>query len=195
MGLDSVELLVEFEKFFNIEVPDLEASKIYTIEDMVNTIAIHLGIDSEELDLQERVFLVFASTLKRLKQIANTIELSDKISDYLEPEEPQFILTLTDQIKLEAPMTKAYLRPHQSILNRFKMLAIWQPDYDWYTLTVQNYIDAICAKNYKVLLKRDELKTKYEIYIGIAGITSDTTGVDFFEIMPEKSFTKDLGID
>lgn len=42
MGLDSIEILVEVEKTFNINIPDNEAEKIITIGDFYNTVWRHL---------------------------------------------------------------------------------------------------------------------------------------------------------
>ncbi|MET3878712.1 phosphopantetheine-binding protein [Chitinophaga sp. OAE865] len=44
MGLDSVELLVTFEKHFGIGIPDAEAETIFTVQDMTDVIAKHLAI-------------------------------------------------------------------------------------------------------------------------------------------------------
>ena len=32
MGLDSIELVMEIENYFGIQIPDAEAEKIYTIQ-------------------------------------------------------------------------------------------------------------------------------------------------------------------
>ncbi len=58
MGLDSVELLVEIEKEFGIEISDLEAENIYTIGDFYEVI---LKKDSEEKNIED--------VLQRLKTL------------------------------------------------------------------------------------------------------------------------------
>ncbi len=40
-SLDTVELIMEFEKEFNIAIPDEDAEKIGTVQDAVNYIAEH----------------------------------------------------------------------------------------------------------------------------------------------------------
>ena len=67
--------------------------------------------------------------------------------------------------------------------------------YDWHSVTVGEFVAAVCAKNYEKLLDRKNIKSVFDIYIAVVGITVDKTGVDYFEISPEKSFTSDLGID
>lgn len=44
MGLDSVELLISFENYFNIQVPDKEAEEIRTVQEMVDCVGSHLAI-------------------------------------------------------------------------------------------------------------------------------------------------------
>ncbi len=39
MGLDSVELLVTFEEYFGIGIPDAEAETIFTVQDMTDVTA------------------------------------------------------------------------------------------------------------------------------------------------------------
>jgi hypothetical protein len=74
-------------------------------------------------------------------------------------------------------------------------LLYWTPSYEWETLTVEQFVSAICANNYLELIDRNNIRSKYEIYIAVTGITVDKIGVDYFEIGPDKSFTSDLGID
>ena len=40
-SLDTVELIMEFEKEFNLEIPDEEAQKIKTVKDAVDYIEAH----------------------------------------------------------------------------------------------------------------------------------------------------------
>lgn len=56
MGLDSVELLMDFENYFSISVPDLEAEKITTVQDMVDFVSKERRIFSEESVLKEKVW-------------------------------------------------------------------------------------------------------------------------------------------
>lgn len=42
-SLDTVELIMEFEKEFNIQIPDADAEKITTVGDAISYIESHLG--------------------------------------------------------------------------------------------------------------------------------------------------------
>ncbi len=48
MSLDSVELIYEFEKHFDIEIPDIEAEKMYTVQQVVDYI--YTVKSSEKID-------------------------------------------------------------------------------------------------------------------------------------------------
>jgi hypothetical protein len=79
--------------------------------------------------------------------------------------------------------------------DKIKTLLSWAPNYDWMTITIAQFTDAICASNYLTLVDKKNIKSKYEIYIVVVGITVDKTGVEYYEIGPDKSFTNDLGVD
>lgn len=44
MGLDIVELIYSFERYFNVEVPDAVAESIYTVGDVAEWLSQQLGV-------------------------------------------------------------------------------------------------------------------------------------------------------
>jgi acyl carrier protein len=44
MGLDSVELAMSFERYFNIAIPDEAAEKLYTVGDVATWFSQQLGV-------------------------------------------------------------------------------------------------------------------------------------------------------
>lgn len=62
-------------------------------------------------------------------------------------------------------------------------------------ITAGQFVDVICAHHFRALTSAANIKSKYEIYIIVMGITADKTGVDYYDILPNKSFTGDFGID
>lgn len=192
MGLDSVELLVEIENYFNLEISDEQAKKILTVQNMVDVIAEHLSINSNDKQLQKDVFLIFSNKINERKGTTK-IELGDKISAYLQPEEPISFIDFSNTIKLETPRISNDNK--NNILNKLRNFITWKPNYDWRKLTIENFIDSICIKNYDKLIEPEFIKSKYEIYICVAGITVEKIGVDCLEIRLEKSFCDDFGID
>jgi hypothetical protein len=70
-----------------------------------------------------------------------------------------------------------------------------RPGYDWYTITIQHFATVIAAANFDTLIDKNNIHSKYEIYVAIMGITFNRSGIDSYAITPDKSFTNDLGID
>lgn len=192
MGLDSVELVLEIEKFFEIQIPDQEAEKINTVQDFTDIVAKRLNITSYCKELQYKIHLKLTEELAVRGAKGDKITLTDKISDNLQVGNILYLNWKNDQL-LESP--KAVANSDKSILSTLKKQIGWLPKYDWGTISIEGFVDAICANNYKKLINPKEINSFYEVYISIVGITAHKIGVDIFEISPEKSFTKDLGID
>lgn len=195
MGLDSVELLMEFENYFKIQIPDSEAEKILMIQDMIDIVARHLNIEYDNAGLRDSIFKAVANFLQHEQNVNYPIHLNDKIANYLKAGDNEIWNNLENAIGLLLPRPDNYDPQSTTLSNKFKRLIGWTPLYDWHSVTVGQFIDAICARNYQRLLKANTLTNKYEIFIAIAGITVDKIGVDYFEISSEKSFTSDLGVD
>lgn len=180
MGLDSVELLVTFEKHFSIGIPDAEAETIFTVQDMTDTIAKHLDITNNSRDLETRIF----QHIKNSALITPGIALTDNISTYISPGDRNNWSALERHLQLEIPPPNT-------------KTGIFAPprNYEWETITAGQFTSVICAHNFRTLTNAANIKSKYEIYIIVMGITADKMGVDYYDITPEKSFTGDFGID
>ncbi|HWV66817.1 hypothetical protein [Chitinophaga sp.] len=180
MGLDSVELLVTFEEYFGIGIPDAEAETIFTVQDMVDIIAKHLDITDNSEDLKNHIF----QNIKNSTLVNPGIALTDNISAYISPQDHQTWSALEHHLQLNIP------RPATKT-------GIFTPlrDYEWEMITAGQFVDVICAHHFKALTSAANIKSKYEIYIIVMGITADKTGVDYYDILPNKSFTGDFGID
>ena len=195
MGLDSVELLMEFENYFKIQIPDSEAEKILTIQNMIDVVARHLNIEYVNAGMRDSIFKAVANFLQHEQNVNYPIQPNDKIANYLEVSDNEIWNNLGKAIGLLLPRPDNYDPQSTKLRHKFKKLIGWTPLYDWHSVTVGQFIDAVCARNYQQLLKGNILTSKYEIFIAIAGITVDKIGVDYFEVSPEKSFTSDLGVD
>ena len=56
MGLDSVELLMEWEKYFDIQIPDPVAQKISTVQNAVDYFSTILDISDDSTILKDKIF-------------------------------------------------------------------------------------------------------------------------------------------
>jgi hypothetical protein len=195
MSLDSVELVVEFEKYFGLAFPDLEIEKVVTVQDMVNLVAKRLKITKKACSKQYALFVRIQGALLEMQLDASGLELKTPIFKILDPEDSNQWREFVSLMQLEVP------RPHTEknkertgFFKRFNRLT-WHVNYDWRALNVEQFIMAIAAKNHKQLVGSYELSTLFEIEVVIVGITYEHTLVDIYEIQPGVSFANGLGID
>jgi hypothetical protein len=193
MGLDTVELVMEFEKYFEINIPDREAEQMTTLQQATDTIARHRQITSDEMTLQTNILNQVSNCISQILEIQNGIKLSDLISTYLSAANKDAWNRFTALMTLNVP--KPYC-PQQTdgFITKLKN-HIMMPLYNWNTLTVEDFVYSVGAANFTTLVNSKTINTKYEIAIAVAGLTVDKSGVDFYEVAPGKSFTNDLGMD
>jgi len=195
MGLDSIELLMEIENYFGIRIPDTEAEKLYTIQTMVDSVAAHLDIKDESMKLRDQIFQKLVLSIQELGWTTQSIQLSDLVSSYIPQESKDVWKSLKKSLNLSVPEFELMRKGSNKISDKLKKLINWTPSYEWEYITFEQFVAAICANNYNELLEKNNIKTKYEIFIAVVGITVDKIGVDYYEVAPDKSFTTDLGVD
>lgn len=192
MGLDSVELLVSFENYFGITIPDQEAEKINKISEVRDSVCRHLGITSSHTALRDNVFAVLQKALIRTGISHNSIHLRDYLKDVFNYD-PEIWQQLERETGLNIP---PFPMPREdTFIDRLISRMAWKPQVDYDALTFSDFCDVICAANYQTLLNARTLGSSYEVYIALMAITEDKIGVDFYEIKPDKRFTDDFGID
>ena len=79
MGLDSVELIMEVEKYFGISITDPEAEKAYTLQAMVDIVARLLNVTDISAELRDIIFGRVNQALLNLGLTSNPINLTDHI--------------------------------------------------------------------------------------------------------------------
>lgn len=164
MGLDTVELIMAFEKYFAIEIPDREAEKLDTLGAVTDYMCQRFSITSDSTELRDRIF-------NKLKAALNNpgIESTHLVSLHIR--EGQWT-RLKNELQLEVP----------------------DPVFKE-AITMEDLVTAICIENYLSLIDRKNIKSRYEVYVAVGGITLNQAGVSPFELAPDKSFTNDLGLD
>jgi acyl carrier protein len=195
MGLDSVELVLEIEKYFEIRISDAEAEKISTVQDMVDVVASHLNISDNSANLRDDILQRINDALLKLGLIEKEIKLDERIVRYISPQDERFWKVLEDELQLKVPAIYTINKKANKLIDKIKSAFNLGPLYNAEETSVEEFIAAICAANDKQLIDRKTIKSTYEIYIGVIGVTVDKIGVDYYEITPEKSFTNDLGVD
>lgn len=187
MGLDSVELLMGFENYFSIEVSDIEAEKIRTVQEMIDSVAHHRKIESNNYQLKDKVLLLLKEHLR--------IREGDFIFIQYPATDEQFWKGLEIAVGLTIPLPSLALENNKTIIDKLLGSIAWKPRYEWKEIDLIRFCEVVCFANYQKLVNPQEITSKFEIYTAIAGITEDKIGLDFYEIFPDKTFADDFGID
>jgi hypothetical protein len=191
MGLDSVELLMEWEKYFDIEIPDLVAEKIGTVQEAVDAISIIMNIAEDKPYLGEKIFLRLKTAIIN-GGFAAQVEESSFVCEFIPEYQNQVWQVISKELDLEVPLPP--VKPEGPLAKLFS-IAAWVPRFNYQKLTFYELTDVICGANYKKLIDPKSISTKYEIYIILMGLTVEKIGIDYYEFKSEKSFTGDFGID
>ena len=148
MSLDSVELVVSFEKYFNIEIDNRDAEKIRSVQELVDYVAGHLNISKHDSRLKTDLFEKIKSSLIQKGIADNSLVLHDKAFAIIKPENKELWVKLSEELALQIP------KPNLSNETlAMKMLSyVWQPKYNWKTISFDQFITAICANNRMTLL-------------------------------------------
>jgi acyl carrier protein len=192
MGLDTVELLVSFEQYFSLNVPNAVAERLYTVGDVAEYISQELGVAGQ------RQSAVRAAVAEQL--------LSELPSGSCEATPLRQLLPDAAALKT----VRYALRERQGLL--LPLLAalpatpalpsLWErltgqqlsTTPHWSTQTLAALVDWVVAYNYQKLLK-PPFTSQYEVEQAVIGLTSEKSGVEVEEIRLQSSFTIDLGMD
>lgn len=192
MSLDSVELLVSFENYFSISIPDKEAEKIGRVQEVVYSICRHRGIVSNHTKLRDDVFFILKKALLKTGISDGNAELTDYVKDFF-LHHPEIRQVLETEMNLRIPAFA--MAEKEGLINRIISRVTWRSQATYHRLTFSDLCDVICAANYQKLLDAGNMTSSYEVYIAVMAIIEDCTGVDLYDIKPDKSFTNDFGID
>lgn len=193
MGLDSVELLMRFEKYFEVDVPDAVAETLATPADVAAWMSQQLRITEKTVSLSREFVMQQLQTLFAAHAPTATTGLA-----YLLPTGEawaQYAQQLADQVGWQLPEI-GWLQPPRARgwLNQLFNWAtsVTPPDPNPYHFT--DLIDWTLARNYEFLVAKP-WQSQYEVLQAVIGITSDSSGVEVSEVKPDSYFTRDLGID
>ena len=103
MGLDSVELLMRFEKEFKKDVPDEDAATLYTVGDVANWFFNNLVIHSPDKGVKQQILDKLQLALQTLNPKAGFKE-NDVLKDFIPKENlKSFWRDLEFELKLKIP--------------------------------------------------------------------------------------------
>ena len=197
MGMDSVELLMAFERHFQCEVPTAVAETLYTVSDVATWFSQQLGVAGRQsavrLAVEEQLRAVLATVNSRSASYSETTVLREIFSDQQQLENCRQQLLSRYQLRLPrlAPVPDTPAVP--SLWEKIWGRPLWSPP-NWPTQTLAELTDWVVAPNYERLLSLP-LASQYEVEQAIIGITSNLSGVEVEEVQLRSNFVNDLGID
>ncbi len=195
MGLDSIELLVETEKYFSIKIPDRDAEKANTVGKFIDCISTILKINHYDFKLRNDTFLLIKRSYQILIEIHQDFLITDKVINTLNLDDVQTIAKLEKAINLKLPGINTSKKDGNGLFAKFKNWIDFSIEYDFNQVTWKQYINAILAHNLETVINPTHISSKYEVLIALTRLIVDRIGVDYLEIGIEKSFTDDLGVD
>ncbi len=235
MGLDSVELVIEVEETLGIEISNLEAEKIDTVQDFYDCAWKHVSnkkLAIAECYTQSVFYKIRQAVVENIKVDKASITPKTKIADIIPFENRRQIWQqLEDKLQLKLPQLELR-KPYNIILNAFGIKTIlgsllvelfmviiydasyWVYGYSLIAILLTSLLSKaftpfrtkfvpndfgeltknVYGKNFKVITNEKGI-TKNDLEIVIREIISNKMGIDLAEITPEKSLTRDLGID
>lgn len=235
MGLDGVELLMEVEDTLGIEIPNLEAEKINTVQDFYDCAWKHVSnkkLPIEKCYTQSVFYKIRQAIVENIKVDKASITPKTKIADIIPFENRRQIWKqLEDTLQLKLPQLELR-KPYNTILNAFGIKIIlgsllvelfmvimydasyWVYGYSLIAILLTSLLSQaftpfrtnfvtndfgeliknVYGKNFKAITNEKGI-TQNDLEIVIREIISNKCGLDLAEITPEKSLTRDLGID
>ncbi|MBS2008934.1 MAG: hypothetical protein JST01_17925 [Cyanobacteria bacterium SZAS TMP-1] len=182
MGMDSIELVLEIEQEFGIEIPDNIAEQITTVGEMYEFLKERLHSTPPAHCMTQRMFY------KVRKAITDNYAV------------PKQSITLDTKLKDLAPAQE--LKDAWPFLDLFAELDFPKLDKNWWpiglrmstdVLTLRELLTAMTTLNAEKLLL--EPGSDEEIWVRLTKVIQRQLNVELREIQPDASFTKDLGVD
>jgi acyl carrier protein len=193
MGLDTVELIVNFEKHFEVEIPDSAAASIYTVGEMAAWLGQQLSTTGQR---KSAVREVVAAQLREL--FASNLISEGTLLVQLLPNRTahtRYAAQLLSRHSLKLPkLLVPGPPPLSNWLARLFGSDQLPPKPTLTTSTLADLIDWTVALNFEKIL-HPPYHSQYDVEQAVIGLTSDKCGVDVPEISLSSSFTNDLGMD
>lgn len=195
MGLDSIELVMEFEKYFAIEIPDQDAEKLWTIGRTIDYIAQKLNVTETNCAIKLTTLKNIIDNLKRVRNYSLDISLESSLQSIFGEIKRADLDLVINSINYQVPDINLFDKDSGKIIDKVKNWISWKPNCDVPNLTLSEIIIKTIANNLELLVDPKNVKTIDEIEAAVIRIVVDKIGVDYFEVTRTASYTNDLGVD
>lgn len=189
MGLDSVELIIEMENYFGIEIPDRELEQIHTPNEMADAFLKRITLLHSKVDLKEELWIQVITALKTLHFPYQNLTPTSVLRDCFPCKDIELEwLEFKASLGLKVPQLT-----HEVNLSLLDKLPYYSKPL---TLnhSIARLMECIGMMNYTFMINREALRSAYEVRVAIMGITCECTGVGASDVYGDSSFTSDLGI-
>lgn len=196
MGLDSLELLMNIEQQFGIRIPDAEAEKINTVQELVDCVDTHVQTKPTEKCVSMLVFHKLRAAMHQLWPAA-TLEISPAtvLSDvFTGPAAHAHWLKLQSVIGCKLPALERVPLGAKTRWKAFFEGFAKQP-IPLHEKTMRDLVAWILALNHKVLFSSSALASKKDVERIVYGTIAETLAIPVDEIQPEHSIVRDYGLD
>lgn len=197
MGLDSVELLINVEKYFDIAIPDPEAAAIVTVQNFIDCVYAKVSLNPTEKCKPQILFYKLrhyfvANHLGRKNDITPDLKIRDLIKTDLH----ETWAGLERHLKLDLPtLSELGLSPEPEIRKGIFGIKFRIKPNPVTEGTLGHLVNWSLSRNYGTLISPRHLFDKGDIERIVIGIISDSVGIPVHEIKLEHKICSDLGID
>ncbi len=176
MGLDSVEIVIQLEQTFDVQILDREAESLTTPRETMELIGSKLGVSDSSLPCPvRRAFRLVRHGIHEAAggNPALRVRGSDRVSHfYRRSERTAFWAKFCRETGLSG------FRP---------------PSLFWRAPRVREVVERVCASHLHQLKRQDEPWTEGWIRFGVRAVVRDVVGVSGFS--DNDRFIEDIGID
>ena len=197
MGLDSVELLVNIEKYFDISIPDPEAAKISTLQDFANCVYQKVKINPTEVCKSRVLFYklkIYFHTQFGISEQA--IYPEQRISELIATSNLHNVWRSIEQdFNLRLPELASFNLNPEKVNVKILGVTIFRKRKTLTSGTMRDLVQWILALNHEKFINVNNLCSKHDIESIIIEIVSESVGIPVNELRLEQSIIHDLGID
>ncbi len=199
MGLDSVELVMEVEKYFGIDIPDAEAEAVRTVDDFAQCAARYISINKGQKCKSQMLFYVLRDYIAEVLNFPKERFMPSTLIGEVFPLEnrKEQWTKMSDDLGLEIPtLSKRDLDPDIHYNNSFLFALFNVPEReDVSGKTIRDLTDWILTLNHERFIDAGNIASIQDIERVIIYFISEKCGIDVDSIQIHHKIANDLGID
>jgi hypothetical protein len=198
MSLDSVELLINVEKHFDIYIPDPEAAQIYTLQNFADCVYAKVSTNPSERCKSKVLFYKLRIYFQNKFNIApHDFYPQKRIGDLIAASAlPHTWKMIERDFEVRLPeLTAKDLHPEEKNNIKVSIRSLFQKDKSLSHGTIGDLVHWMLAMNHQKFIDVNALCSKRDIEMIIIGIVSESVGIPVDELRLTHRITDDLGID